>query len=362
MKIAIFTDNFRLDMGGGTKVVYDTARGLKDLGHEVLIVTGRSVDDSLKKEFRVFNLPSFRYPFYDKAEFVLPSLDLIREVERFTPDVIHYHEPFTAGMVAVMVGRYVKKPVVGTVHVDPMHISYHSVKFDNGKIAKLLVGFMAKQSDAIVFVSKYQLETYRPFLPENVFLKVIYPGIPDFFFSSRKASFGKRVITVTRLAPEKNLEFGLRVISKVQRVVDFEYFVVGEGSERKKLEELAEKLNVRVKFLGKVKREKLAELYSSSSIFFLPSKYETFGLVFAEAMACGLPVVCLDSGSAPEVVGEAGFVCSENVSSVAESLKALLVDEKLWKRKSVLAKERAEKFRVVNSVKEHLNLYTELLS
>ncbi len=362
MRIAIFTDNFRLDMGGGTKVVYDTARGLKDLGHEVLIVTGRSVDNSLKREFKVFSLPSFRYPFYDKAEFVLPSLDLIKEIERFNPDIIHYHEPFTAGMVGVLVGRYIKRPVVGTVHVDPMHISYHSLRLDNGKIAKLLVGFMAKQSDAMVFVSSYQLKTYRPFLSENVFLKVIYPGIPGYFFSSGEASFGKRVITVTRLAPEKNLEFGLRVISEVQRVVDFEYLVVGEGPERGKLEKLAKELNVRVKFLGKVQREKLVELYSSSSIFFLPSKYETFGLVFAEAMACGLPVVCLNSGSAPEVVGEAGFVCSENVSSVAESLKLLLSDRELWKRKSVLARERAEKFRVANSVKEHLELYKELLS
>ncbi len=362
MKIAIFTDNFRLDMGGGTKVAHDLALGLKSLGHDVLIVTGKSVESSLKRKFKVFSLPSFKYPFYDKAEFVLPSLELIKKIEKFNPDVIHYHEPFTAGMVAVMVGKYVKKPVVGTIHVDPMHISYHSVKFDNGKIAKLLVGFMARQSDAMVFVSNYQLETYKSFLPDNLSVKVIYPGIPDYFFKSKGASFGRKVITVTRLAPEKNLEFGLRAVSEVQKKLDFEYLIVGEGPERKKLEELAENLNVRVSFLGKVKREKLVELYSSSSVFFLPSKYETFGLVFAEAMACGLPVVCLNSGSAPEVVGEGGFVCSENVTSVAASLKALLTSRELWKNRSALARKRAERFRLENFVKEHLNLYGELLS
>ena len=362
MKIAIFTDNFRLDMGGGTKVVYDLALGLKKQGHEVLVVTGKAVDSRLKDEFRIFSLPSLRYPFYDRAELVLPSLNLIREVEQFAPDVIHYHEPFTAGMIAVMMGRYFKKPVVGTVHIDPMHISYHSVKFDNGKIAKLLVGFMARQSDAMVFVSNYQLETYRPFLPSDVPLRVIHPGIPDYFFSSQKASFCRRVITVTRLAPEKNLEFGLRVVSEVQKFVDFEYLVVGEGPERKKLEKLAEKLKVRVTFLGAVRRERLPELYSSSSVFFLPSKYETFGLVFAEAMACGLPVVCLNSGSAPEVVGEAGFVCEENIDLLVKSLKLLLTDEKVWEEKSVLARKRSERFRLENAVKEHLKLYEELLS
>ena len=362
MKIAIFTDNFRLDMGGGTKVVYDIALGLKKQGHDVFIVTGKTVDSLFKKEFKILSLPSIRYPFYNKAEFVLPSLNLIKEVEQFNPDVIHYHEPFTAGMIAVMMARYLKKPVVGTIHIDPMHISYHSIRFDNGKIAKLLVGFMARQSDAMVFVSNYQLETYRPFLPGDISLRVIHPGIPDYFFESKKASFCKRVITVTRLAPEKNLEFGLRVVSEVQKFLDFEYLVVGEGPEKKKLEKLAKKLKVRVSFLGGVRREKLPEIYSSSSVFFLPSKYETFGLVFAEAMACGLPVVCLNSGSAPEVVGEAGFVCEENLDLVAKSLKSLLTDEKVWEDKSVLAKKRSERFRLENSVKEHLKLYEELLS
>lgn len=362
MKIAIFTDNFRLDMGGGTKVAYDTALGLKELGHDILIVTGKSVDSSLRRKFRIFSLPSFRYPFYDKAEFVLPSLDLLREIEKFNPDVIHYHEPFTAGMIGVMVGKHLKKPVVGTVHVDPMHISYHSVKFDNGKIAKLLVGFMARQSDAMIFVSNYQLKTYSSVLPKDLSVRVIYPGIPDFFFSPKKASFERRVITVTRLAPEKNLEFGFQVISQVQKSVDFEYLLVGEGAEREKLEELARKLEVKVKFLGKVKRRELVKFYTSSSVFFLPSKFETFGLVFAEAMACGLPVVCLNFGSAPEVVGEGGFICEEDINSVSESLKTLLTERKVWEEKSKLAKKRAEKFRVKNSVEEHLKLYRELLS
>ncbi|WP_163328009.1 glycosyltransferase [Desulfurobacterium thermolithotrophum] len=360
MKIAIFTDNFRKDMGGGTKVILDLAQGLKEMGHEVLIVTGQSVDDSARN-FNVLRLPSIRCPLYDNAEVILPCLELIRVLKEFDPHLIHYHEPFTAGMIALVVSKYLKKKVVGTIHIDPLHLSQYTFKVDNGSVAKMLVGFMSRQSDAMVFVSQYQKQTYYPFLKKNGDYAVIYPGIPDCFFFKETPVFGKRVITVSRLASEKNLEFAFKVMAVVQKKTNVDYYVVGDGPKRKKLENYARALGLKVSFLGNVEREKLPKLYSSSSVFFLPSKTETFGLVFAEAMACGLPVVALNEGSAPEVVGHGGIICNEKVEEVAGAIVSLLNKKSFWMEKSDKAKSRASQFKKNRFIEEHIEFYRKIL-
>ncbi|RLJ70311.1 glycosyltransferase involved in cell wall biosynthesis [Hydrogenivirga caldilitoris] len=359
MRVALFTDNFRGDMGGGTKIVIDLAKGLRDEGHEVLVVTGQETDEAAEG-FRVFNLPSLKFPFYDKAEMVFPSIGLIRTMKEFNPDIIHYHEPFTAGILALLVSKNIGKPVVGSIYIDPSHVSQYTLKIDRGGFAKALVGFMSRQSDALVFISEYQRKTYERFLDRSRITKVIYPGIPDYFFRG-KAEFGKTVVTVCRLAPEKNLSFGFRVIAKLQRMGNFDYLLVGEGPERKKLEKLAKKLNLKVEFLGNLKRERLPDLYSRASLFFLPSKTETFGLVLAEAMASGLPVVALGRGAAPEVIGEGGIICEENEDRVAEAMASLLENSRLWKEKSEKARERAKFFKMDRFVREHEELYGKLL-
>jgi len=360
MRIAIFTDNFREDMGGGTKIVIDLARGLRDKGHEILVVTGQGTDRTIE-EFRAFHLPSVRVPFYDKAEMVFPSSKLLREIRFFKPDILHYHEPFTAGMIALLLSKLLDLPAVGSIYIDPRHLSEYSLKVDRGAFAKTLVGFMGRQSSALIFISNYHRETYRKFLPKDLKIKVIYPGIPETFFSRKKVKREKRVITVCRLAPEKNLRFAFKVMAEVQREEPIGYLVAGDGPERGKLERLARKLGLKIKFLGNLPREELADLYRTSRIFFLPSKTETFGLVFAEAMASGTPVVALDRGSAPEVIGNGGIVCEEDEYLVAEVILSLLRDEKLWKWKSDKAKKRAELFKMERFISEHEELYAYVL-
>jgi len=356
LRVAIFTDNFRTDMGGGTKVVYDLANKLKEENHEVLIVSGKTATSENGK-FKILKLPSLKYPFYDNAEAIFPNFLLVKKLNEFSPDIIHFHDPFTAGITAVVAAKLLSKKVVGTIHIHPLHMTQYSLRFDNGLAAKKLVGFFSKFSDGLSFVSKEQMNLYSKYLSGEGNYRVIYPGIPDIFFTDKVPSFGKRVITVSRLAPEKNLFFAIRVISEIQRVMDVEYILVGNGPEREKLESYSLSIGAKVKFLGAVKREDLKELYLNSSVFFLPSKTETFGLVFAEAMACGLPVVALNKGSAPEVVGNGGIICEEDEKVVSKAISELLVNKELWVKKSKAAKRRAEVFNLNDFVKNFLEFY-----
>jgi glycosyltransferase involved in cell wall biosynthesis len=67
-------------------------------------------------------------------------------------------------------------------------------------------------------------------------------------------------------------------------------------------------LGDKVRFIGAVSNEDLPALYSACDVFVFPSLYEGFGLPPLEAMACGAPVICSNTSSLPEVVGDAGIL------------------------------------------------------
>ena len=85
-----------------------------------------------------------------------------------------------------------------------------------------------------------------------------------------------------------------------------------------------------VRFLGFVPLDTLRVFYETAAAFVFPSLYEGFGLPPLEAMASGTPVVCSNSTSLPEVVGDAAMIVSpDNVFDIARGLKEVLLDPDL---------------------------------
>ncbi|MGH7327765.1 MAG: glycosyltransferase, partial [Polyangiaceae bacterium] len=80
----------------------------------------------------------------------------------------------------------------------------------------------------------------------------------------------------------------------------------------------------RVHFLGHVPRERLPELYASCDAFVFPSVTETQGLVLAEALVCGLPVVAVDTPQTREVLAGAGILVEANAEAIAAGLRVAL--------------------------------------
>ena len=85
-----------------------------------------------------------------------------------------------------------------------------------------------------------------------------------------------------------------------------------------------------VRVVGELESERLVEIYGASDVMVSPSSFEGFGLTFAEAMACGCPVVGVDATSVPEVVGEGGLLVERpDAALVAAALARLLGDPEL---------------------------------
>lgn len=95
---------------------------------------------------------------------------------------------------------------------------------------------------------------------------------------------------------------------------------------------------------GAVDEAELAGAYVAADVFALPSRYEGYGMVYAEALAYGLPVVACDIGPVPELVGRkaALLVPPDDVGPLAAALDALISDSELRRRMSVAARRRAK--------------------
>ena len=142
--------------------------------------------------------------------------------------------------------------------------------------------------------------------------------------------------------------------------------MVGDGTARNKLEELAESLGIaeRVHFLGRVVGDDLPELYRTGDVFSITSKTETQSIVLLEAMASGLPAVAVRAGAIHELVknGENGYLCEpDDEKAVAKGLVRILQDDELRKKMSAASLERIKVHDINYTLTRFEEIYTTVL-
>ena len=120
-----------------------------------------------------------------------------------------------------------------------------------------------------------------------------------------------RLVSIGNLLPFKGFHFGLIAFSKfLQKFPDSEYWVIGNGLERQRLEAIAKDHGVteKVRFFGSLPRDQVLNLLGECDVLVHPSLHDSGGWVCLEAMAAGRPVICLDLGGPAFLIGEdAGF-------------------------------------------------------
>ncbi len=169
------------------------------------------------------------------------------------------------------------------------------------------------------------------------------------------------VIACGSLTFKKNFSFLLYAFSEVLKVLDAKLIIMGEGEEKEKLTGLSEKLKIgsRVFFPGFQKNP--FKFIKSADVFALSSRWEGFGNVIVEAMACGVPVVSTNCPSGPgEIItdGKNGLLVDvADVKGMSEAILKLLRDRKLAGKIAREGKRRAEDFRVEKMVREYEKLF-----
>jgi len=115
-------------------------------------------------------------------------------------------------------------------------------------------------------------------------------------------------------------------------------------------------------FTDRISDQELVQLYNQADIFAYTSLFEGFGFPPLEAMSCGLPVICSDSSSICEVVGDAGILVSPgDIAGFADNILKVLSDGSLMKRLSSNSLKRAEKFSWEQTARKTLEVYKSIV-
>jgi len=167
--------------------------------------------------------------------------------------------------------------------------------------------------------------------------------------------------------PRKNLPRLVRAFSHVREVLPAAKLIkIGSpqyGQQAVQLRQLIQRegLNDHVLFYDHVSDEDLALFYNVADLFVFPSLYEGFGLPPLEAMACGIPVVCSNAASLPEVVGDAALLVDPtDEEAIAEAILRVLDDKGLQADLREAGLQRAAGFTWERTAQETLTVYRDV--
>lgn len=185
-------------------------------------------------------------------------------------------------------------------------------------------------------------------------------------FRQAYAPNGERIIThISNFRPVKRVEDVVQIFKQIRESIPCKLLMVGDGPERYKVEHLCRELGIcaDTHILGKLKKPE--EVLWISDLFVLPSETESFGLAALEAMACGVPVICTNTGGLAELntSGFSGF--TSNVGDIdnmaANALSILSTDEALQTYRQQ-AKTRAADFSIERILPIYVALYERVIT
>lgn len=320
---------YDVDVPGGVQShVRHLAEALGDAGDDVTIVApGTRSRGAIAAVGRSVGIPF-------NASVAPISLDprAARRVRRLLddldPDVVHVHEP-AVPVVSLAAASWGRAPTVATFHAwSDTARAYRGA----GVVLRRLVAGLDARIAVSHAAAAYHAEALR--IPVGRFA-VIPNGVEVGRFAAARpfpSMVRPNLVFVGRLEPRKGLEDLVRafVLLKVDHP-DLRLYVVGDGPERDRCQELLPlRLRSDVVFLGRVDDDEVPRVFASASLFVAPARGgESFGIVLAEAMAAGAPVVASDLPGYRSVATDdvnARLVPPADPSALAGALAGLLAN------------------------------------
>ncbi len=217
------------------------------------------------------------------------------------PDLLHAHVVLPAGLAAAAAGARHGIPVLLTEHSGPFRVQLEP-SWRRAATERALFGArrVLAVSPSLAGEIRAAFPALAPEVVGNVVRDDLFTPAPE----PRLAAGPPTLLCIAALVPGKGVSVLLDAFATL--APDTRLVIVGEGPERAALEDRARALGVaeRVRFAAGLDRAGLCEALRAADVFVLPSLHESFGLVVAEALACGKPVVATRCGGPEFVVAE----------------------------------------------------------
>ncbi len=341
MRILVTHERFPPNFyGGGERVVYELARGLRLRGLDITVLT---TGNPKIKEFD--GIPTTRLPL-PRYLMNLAVPEIYRHARNV--DLIQTNN-YNACLPSWIAGKLLGKPVVCLVHGIWGDKWIEMRGPWGGTISKLVEQLQLSRSySRIIFLSNFaRNEGLKLGIPASVTV-VIPPGVDyEKYKATAKKDF---VLFVGRLAKQKGIGY---LIQAARELPGIKFKVVGTGEEEKSIKS---RLPENVELLGFVPHEQLLALYAQAPIFCLPSLAETFGLAILEAMASGCAIV-----STVPLDYEGVKVDSGNVAQLKAAIRFLLDNRDVSQKMGEANRDKAKGYSWDSFVDKLVSVYEEVL-
>jgi glycosyltransferase involved in cell wall biosynthesis len=365
MKLLYITNGIN-GAGGLERVLAVKASYLSDqLGYEVHIL---SLNEPQPKPFYAFS-PKLQFHSCEvkgnPIQYIFSYIKGIKStVSKIKPDIISVCDDGLKGFfLPLLLGK--NHPLIYERHVSKsieMHEHFSFIKKESIFLKWKLMSFLANKFDAFVLLTNGNIQEWK-----NLKNLHVIPNPLSFYPVESSTLQNKKVIAVGKQGYQKGYDLLLQAWQKATiGIEDWKLEIYGKIEPQKKLNELANKLGISDKVVFFPPTQKIEEKYLDTSLFVLSSRFEGFGMVLIEAMACGLPCVSFDCPYGPADIithGEDGLlVPNGDVEQLAEAIIDIMKHEHRRQAMGIAAKENVKRYLPEHIVPIWEELFKQLLA
>ena len=355
------------------------SEGVSELGrgHVVDVFDVPRIGEKDRVE-RYGNLTIHRYanPGTHNKDSVLRMKEIVRDIVALGPNVCHVH-----GTNAFCKEMYFALQQYGI----KMMLTVHGILREEKKQAlfrkpslKALYQYIVQSRDErklleaaprIIVDTAYVEDKLKAYgLKHMSDMHVIPQGIDEIFYTINSNPETQTILSVGAISPRKGHAYTIEMFNQLRtKGIDAKLRIIGSLADSAYYEMLQQKVadspyKTDISLDANLPREELLKAYSEAKLFVLHSREESQGIVFAEAMATGLPVVATKIGGIPYVVadGKSGMLGSYgDVDAMTANVEILMRDETKWRKFSQEAKEIAKGYSWRDIANRIVRLYNE---
>ncbi|MBP3965723.1 glycosyltransferase family 4 protein [Paenibacillus lignilyticus] len=350
MRLALFTDTFTPEVNGVARTLERWEQYLRRRDIPCLVFAPQPAaaahEEPQPMVTRFASMPFFLYP---ECRLALPNpIHINRTLQAFRPTLIHVATPFNLGLCGIHYAHKHRIPLVASYHT---HFDRYLAFYNTRWMVKMLWRYMEwfHQECRFIFVPSAStlLELKERGWDEHrlavwtrgMDTKSFHPNVDKAALLAQYQIPKDRfiVLYVGRLAPEKNVDCAIAAFAKFKREVcnDATFVIAGDGPSMNTLKQQAAREGISTCFLGFTAMPALQQWYAAADVMLFPSPTETFGNVVLEAMACGTPVICADTGGVVDTVVHEwnGLRCEAgNADAFRSALERMYRNPELRKR------------------------------
>ena len=369
--------------GGQNNYVRQLALSLEEIGYSVDVVTHWCLEDAPQieqfgKSSRVIRLEAGKKGYVDKNELfkLLPLFyeEMKNKIDFSQYELLHTHY-WLSGVLGLQIKKEFQLPWFHTNH--SLGIAKQLGTGIEDKRRLYYEDKILSEVDQIIATTPNEKKLILDTVNSPSAIHVVPIGVADTYHRlyERPLEFGSYFLFVGRLVEAKGIFVliqSFRELVEKKRIPDDIKLLIAGGNKSSvdvntlypndpKLQQEIKGLEDRIKFLGPRNEKELAVLFKNAVATVVPSYYESFGMVAAEAQACGCPVIASKVGGLKDIVipGKTGIhVTKGNISKLAESMYLLLSKPQKVKELKMNARKFAQReFKWQHIAKKIKNLY-----